>query len=360
MLATSPAAAQLPDTVEWAVPSSAPPSGAPVLAGTSVVVPLSTGAIAAHALRDGALIWSTELRAEQSLTADADHVYVASGEAIHALNAANGRVAWRAPVGAKLTAPPLAHGGWVIAAAAGELIAMRAADGTVVWRQKVGPVEFRPSIDGELLVASIVDGHIAALDVRDGKALWKKALGASPGEIVVLGGRVYVGTKDRYLYVLIASSGRIQDHRPIAADVIGRVAVTDQLVYFATLANTVNAVRRRDGALTWHKGVMYRPGSGPVVVGDAVIVPGYVEAPLPAFAAATGAAAGAVSFGGALVALPLFTKLPDGRNAAIGLTGGLENRWMVTLQTPAVVPDLPVQPLTVLPGVAVTILPPGL
>jgi hypothetical protein len=135
--------------------------------------------------------------------------------------------------------------------------------------------------------------------------------------------------------------------------------VTDELVYLATLANTVNAVRRRDGALAWHKGVTYRPGAGPAVVGDVVIVPGYFEAPLPVFAAATGAPAGALPFGGLLVALPLFTKLPDGRNAAIGVIGGLENRWMVRLQTPSVVPDLPVQPLSVLPGVAVMILPPG-
>jgi hypothetical protein len=141
---------------------------------------------------------------------------------------------------------------------------------------------------------------------------------------------------------------------------LGRVAVTDRHVYFTALDNTVNAVRRRGGALDWHQGVLYRPGAGPVVLGDVVVVPGYVESPLPAFSIANGAAAGAVSFGGLLVALPLFTQLPDGRNAAVGITGGLENKWMVTLQAPSIVPPIPVQPLTVLPGVAVTILPPGL
>lgn len=359
-LATPAAAQRLPDTVEWSVPSAAPPSGAPVLAGASVVMPLSTGVIAAHALRDGALLWSTEVRAEQSLAADDERVYVAAGEAIHALNAANGRVTWRAPLGATPTAPALAHGGWVVAAAGGELIAIRASDGTVMWRKRVGPVEFRPSLDGELLVASIVDGQIAALDVSDGSPRWTVRLGASPTEPLAIGGRVYVGTKDRYLYVLHSSSGRVEDHRRIAAELLGRVAVTDQHVYFATLANTVNAVSRRGGSIRWHHGVLYRPGAGPVVLGDVVIVPGYVEAPLPAFSAATGAAAGTVSFGGLLVALPLFTKLPDGRDAAIGITGGLENKWMVTLRAPSFVPPIPVQPLTVLPGVAVPILPPGL
>jgi outer membrane protein assembly factor BamB len=359
-LATPAAAQRLPDTVEWSVPSAAPPSGAPVLAGASVVMPLSTGVIAAHAVLDGALLWSTELRAEQSLSADGDRVYVASGEAIHALGAVDGRVAWRAPTGARPTAPPLAHAGWVIAAAGGELIAIRASDGTVMWRKPVGPVEFRPSLDGELLVVSIVDGQMAALDVRDGSLRWTTRLGATPGEPLVIGGRVYVGTKDRYFYSLRSSSGRIVDHMRIAAELMGRVAVTDEHVYFAALDNTVNALLRRDGAIRWRQGMLYRPGAGVVVLGDVVIVPGYVEAPLPAFSAATGAAAGTVTFGGLLVALPLFAKLPDGRAGAIGITGGLENKWMVTLKAPSVVPPIPVQPLTVLPGVAVTILPPGL
>ena len=330
------------------------------MAGTSVVVPLSTGFVAAHELENGALLWSTAIRAEQSLAADDERVYVASGEAIHAVNAFNGRVTWHVPLGATPTAPALARGGWVVAAAGGDVIAIRASDGTVMWRKPVGPIEFRPSLDGDLLVVSIVDGRVAALDIQDGSMRWTTRLGASPSEPFVIGGLVYVGSKDRYFYSLRSSSGRIEDHRRVAAELLGRVAVTDRYVYFTALDNTVNAVRRRGGALDWHQGVLYRPGAGPVVLGDVVVVPGYVESPLPAFSIANGAAAGAVSFGGLLVALPLFTKLPDGRDAAVGITGGLENKWMVTLQAPSVVPPLPVKPLSVLPGVAVTILPPGL
>lgn len=359
-LATPATAQRLPDTVEWSVPITAPPAGAPILAGTSVVVPLSSGHLSALALDKGALLWSTEIRAEQSLAADEERVYVAAGQAIHAINAVNGRVMWRVPLGATPTAPPLARGGWVVSAAGGELIAIRAADGTVMWRQKVGPIEFRPSLDGDLLVVSIVDGQVAALDIRDGSTRWTKRLGASPSEPFVIGDVVYVGTKDRYFYFLSSSSGRVEERRRVAAELVGRAAVTERHIYFTALDNTVNAVRRRGGALDWHKGVLYRPGAGPVVLGDAVIVPGYVESPLPVFALTTGEAAGSVSFGGLLVALPLFTKLPDGRDAAIGITGGLENKWMVTLQAPSIVPPIAVQPLTVLPGLPVTILPPGL
>jgi outer membrane protein assembly factor BamB len=328
------------------------------MAGRMIVVPLSTGVITAHALRDGAPVWSAGLRAEQSLGADADHVYVASGEAIHALSAADGRVAWRVATGGRPTAPPLVHSGWVVAAAAGDVIAIRATDGTIMWRQHVGPIEFRPSLDGELLVVSIVDGQIAALDIRDGAARWTTKLGASPGEPLAIGGRVYVGTKDRYFYSLISSSGRVEHHKRVAAELLGRVAVTDDQIYFTALDNTVNALALRGGAVRWHQGVLYRPGAGPVVVGDLVIVPGYADMPLPAFAAATGAAAGALPFGGLLVALPLFITLPDGRDAVVGAVGGLENNWTLTLRAPSLVPPIAVQPLTALPGVEVPIVPP--
>jgi hypothetical protein len=80
--------------------------------------------------------------------------------------------------------------------------------------------------------------------------------------------------------------------------------------------------------------------------------------PLPAFAAATGAAAGALPFGGLLVALPLFITLPDGRDAVVGAVGGLENNWTLTLRAPSLVPPIAVQPLTALPGVEVPIVPP--
>ena len=297
-LATPATAQRLPDTVEWSVPITAPPAGAPILAGTSVVVPLSSGHLSALALDKGALLWSTEIRAEQSLAADEERVYVAAGQAIHAINAVNGRVMWRVPLGATPTAPPLARGGWVVSAAGGELIAIRAADGTVMWRQKVGPIEFRSSLDGDLLVASIVDGQVAALDIRDGSTRWTKRLGALPSEPFVIGDVVYVGTKDRYFYFLSSSSGRVEERRRVAAELVGRAAVTERHIYFTALDNTVNAVRRRGGALDWHKGVLYRPGAGPVALGDAVIVlAGANDGKAALVAGVNGSAAGKVKAG---------------------------------------------------------------
>jgi len=348
-------AQHLPDTIEWSVASTAGPAGAPVIAGQMVVVPLDTGAIAAHQMIDGAPRWSTPITATQSLAADDSRVYVASDEALHALRAADGSVAWRAVLGGAATAPPLAHAGWVVAAAAGDLIALRASDGVVLWRKHFGPIEFRPALDGDLLIASLVEGRVVAVNLQDGAERWRSELGASPGEPFTIAGRVYAGTKDKYFYSLFAASGRVEDHRRLGAEVRGRVAVNDRHVFFAAMDNMVRAVLRRGGELRWQQGLPYRPGAGPVVLGDVIVVPGYSDGPLPAFSLETGAAAGSVNFGRQLIALPVFTRLADGRNAVVGITGALDNKWVITLRAQSRVPLIAVQPLTVLPGVVVTL-----
>jgi outer membrane protein assembly factor BamB len=338
------------DSIQWSVPSAAPPAGAPIVAGTSLVVPLRTGIVAAHSLTDGAVRWTASLAAAKPLAADTDRVYVADGELIHALSASDGKVAWRAVAGRPITAPPFAHAGWVFVAAAGDLIALRAVDGAVLWRKPLGPIEFAPALDGELLVVSLVDGRVVALNLKDGSERWTTDLRSSPGEPFVIGDRVYVGTQDKYFCVLFASSGRVEDHRPIGGQLRGRVAVDGDQVYMAGLDNMLRVVRRRGGALLWQKALVYRPASGPVLIGGTVLVPGYVETPLPVFSVAGGAPAGALGFDGSLVALPVFITLADQRVAVLGITGGLDNKWTIALRTSALVRPVVAQPFTGVPG----------
>jgi outer membrane protein assembly factor BamB len=301
-------------------------------------------------MTDGAVRWTAPLTPVKPLAADDKRVYLADGEMLHALSAADGTVAWRVVAGRPMTAAPLAHAGWVLVAAAGDLIAIRAEDGVVVWRKTLGPIEFPPSLDGDLLAVSLVDGRLIALNLEDGSERWTTNLHSSPGEPFAVAERVYVATQDRTFYVLYASSGRIEDHRPIGFQLRGKVVVDDERVYMAGLDNMLRTVRRRGGAVLWQKSLVYRPAAGPVLIGEMVLVPGYVETPLPVFAVANGAQAGALGFDGALVALPVFTVLEDGRSAVIGITGGLENKWTISLRTPPLVHPVAAQPLTVLPG----------
>lgn len=351
---TQALAPTLPDVPRWSVSSVGPPAGAPVIAGSVIVVPLQGGALAAHHLDDGREIWKSELAAEKPLASDDARVYIAAGEAIHALDADTGQVAWRVPAGGPPTAAPLAHAGWVIFAAAGELIAVRATDGHVIWRQQLGAIEFRPALDGDLLIAPLVDGNVVAADVQTGAVRWKCDLKSSPTEPFVVGGRVYVGTANKWFYSLHASNGRIDYRWNVGAVVMGRPAVDQRHVYVVALDNVLRALDRGSGALRWRVGLIYRPATGPVVLGGYVMVPGPVES-IPAFNARTGAPAGAIGFPAKLNALPLLGESPSGSAFGVAITGSLENKFNVTLFQPSPFAPVPLTPLTALPGEAATL-----
>ena len=313
------------------------------------MLPLKDGTIAAHRLTDGHPLWKTELTTEQPLAADADRVYVAAAQAIHALSAADGITAWRLSPVATLTAPPLAHAGWLIAAAGGELLAIRAVDGALLWRKPVGPVASRPALDGDLLVVSIADGRVIGLDLQSGDERWERAVGSAPGEPLVIGGRVYVGTAEKTFSVLHASSGRREYQLRVGALPRGRAAADDRHVYFTAMDNVLRALDRGDGARKWKRPLTYRPAAGPVLLGAVVLVPGPVTS-LPAFDSASGAPAGQVGFPGLLATLPVFVETPEGQPVVVGITGGLANIWTLSMLGPSPAPALPLQPLTALPG----------
>lgn len=358
-----------PDSIQWSVDLPAPPSRAAIVAGPVVAVPLTSGAVAARRLGTGEPAWTVTLRAEHSLEADADRIYVPSGDAIHALAAESGETVWRTPTGGPLTAPPFARGGWLIVAAQGEVFAIRASDGDVVWRKSIGTVRSRPGLDGDLLVVAVAaadagvqaatmpkaapaadGGMLVAIDLRNGEERWRYLARATPSDPLVIGDRVYAGTSDKLLLALHAGSGRKDWIRVVGAEVRGRPAVDDRHLYFAAADNTIRALDRGDGAIEWWQGLSYRPAGGPVVWPGGVLVPGINVLLLPVFAPRTGAAAGRISLARNLARPPLFAERPEGRIELVAITGGLDDTWALTLMVPSSVPSLSLQPLTTLPG----------
>ena len=339
--------------MRWSTKIAAPPAGGVVVAGGATVVPLQDESLIAHALRDGSVLWTIEIAPTQPLAADGERVYVVAGEVIQAVAVRTGHVTWRVSAGGAITAPPLAHAGWVIVSAAGELLAVRAADGQTVWRLAVGLVEFRPALDGDLLIAVAEDGHVLALDLPTGGVRWRRALGARPTEPFVLGNSVYVGTDAKWFYALRASDGR-RDWRWRGAVVRGRAAADDRHIYYAGMDNMLRAIDRRNGALRWQSGLPYRPLAGPVILPGGAVVPGTVQA-LPVFRRTDGGDAGQIRFAAELTALPAFGADPNGAPLVIGVLGSLQDQWTITLLEGSLVPAMPLAPLKELPGEVVPI-----
>lgn len=342
----------LPSVLQWFVAISAAPTVPPVASGDRVYIALRTGSVAAHEMSNGALLWSVDLTAEQPLVVDDTHVFVAAGEAVHALQASSGTASWRVPAG-PVTAPLLVHAGWLIAASGGGVAAFRAADGTRLWRQEIGLIEERPFIDGDALYLPLADGRIVAVDLHAGTPLWERRLPAPVGEPLVAHERLYVGSGDKYFNCLDTDDGSIEWRVRLGAEVRGRPAIDADRVYFAALDNEVRALDRESGAIKWHRGLPFRPSAGPIVLGTAVAIPGPVPE-LRVFDASNGNPVKGFRFNEPIVIAPAIVPAAELAHLRIAaVTGGLNDQWRLAVFGPAgdVPAPLPVLPLTVLPGV---------
>jgi outer membrane protein assembly factor BamB len=356
--ANSPASQFLPLVPRWSRPLPAPPAAAPIVVGGLVIVALQPMGVVALNASDGSPVWRVEIAAERPIAADDERVYVPTGGQIRALELKTGRPAWNTSTG-NLTAPPLVHAGWLIAATPGAIGAFRAADGAAVWRRESGAIEMRPAIDGDLLFLPLLDRRVVALDLPSGSPRWETPLGGEPGEPLAVGGKVYVTAADKRFYALDADSGDIDWPMRIGAAPRGRAAADDAHVYLVAMDNVLRALDRGDGALEWKKSLAYRPSAGPVLVGGAVLIPGAVTT-LPTFAP-NGAALTPVTFPATPVAISNVLQGANGYPAIAAVTGDLQQPWTLwLLESSTDPPPIPLADLAALPGTTIAIVPAAL
>ena len=296
-----------------------------------VFVVLQSGAVEAHHVTDGTTAWKVELRSDFAVAAEGEHVYVAAGEAIHALKAVDGSEEWLAPSG-NVTAPLLVQAGWVVAATGSGLTAYRSADGTKVWSRQVGDARVSPTIEANNLYVPLEDGRLLALDLQTGKDKWVRHLTGPLSEVLALPERVYVRSADKHLYCYRSTDGERDWRFLFGAVVRGRPAADDKRIYVTAMDNTIRAYRRSNGELLWHPAVPFRPTTGPVVIESTVIVSG--SAPeLRAFESATGKSVGQITLEEPLAMPPAFGR-SGGAVVMAAFTGSLTSQWKLVLTGP--------------------------
>lgn len=362
-LAATGVAPPLPSEVRWSVAVSVRPAAPPAVGDDRVLLPLQSGVVVAYRASDGHEAWRVDMRADQPIAVEGDRVFVAAGEAVHALALENAEVLWRAPTGT-ITAPLLAQDGWIIAASDGGLAAFRSADGVKVWQRATGVQRVRATIEGDNLYVPLEDGRLLALDLRTGADRWvhhfriPKPLESNPppgvSEVLAYPDRIFVGAADRIFYCLKASDGTLDWRFPIGAVLRGRPVGDGKRIFTTAMDNVVRAFDRRKGTLLWHPSVPFRPTTGPVLHGTTVLVPG-AAAEIRGFDV-TGHPAGQIKLEEALAIPPEFAEAPGGSVLA-AVTGSLNGQWKLLLVEES--RSLPVVPLTQLPGITVPVAPPG-
>ncbi len=311
----------------------------PVIGGDQIFVVLESGVVAARRIADGAETWHVELRPTQAVAFEGTRVFVAAGDAIHALNAATGSVAWVAPTGA-VKVPMLAQDGWVIVASGSVVSALRAEDGVTIWSRDIGVPHARATIEGDNLYLPLESGELRAVELQTGHDRWTRQFNGAPSEVLAFSDRVYVGSADKMFYCLEADDAGERWGVRVGAVLRGRPVAEGTRIFITSIDNLLRAYDGDDGALQWHRSLPFRPAA-PAVIGSAIVVSGN-SAELYVFDAATGKPAGQIKLGQSLVMPPAFGTW-EGAPAIAALIGSINEEWKLALMAPP--PPPPSAPL---------------
>jgi outer membrane protein assembly factor BamB len=347
-----------PLRLRWSADLDGLPAAGIATDNSRVFVPLTTGGLVAVDALNGQAVWRADVTTTMRPAVADDHVYVVAAGTLHALETTSGRAAWQVPLTAAVSAPLVAHAGWVIVALdTGEVFALRGSDGSEVWREKqAAPVVASPAINGDRLYLPGADGIVRALSVSTGTMIWSQALGGEILTIAPLGRRVYVGSTDNHFYCLDDGKGRVRWRWRAGADPVGAAIADEERVFFTSLDTVVRALDRGHGAQRWRQPLPWRPRIGPLRVGNTLVASG-IAVDLRGYAMDTGKQIGEYALTenrlevleGAPVVIARATLPGDFLVAAIadGRLVALEHIF-----------GLPARPLTDLPGEKVALTPP--
>ena len=179
----------------------------PAVAGGRVYVATRDGRLVALRTRDGVAVWTARAGADAPL-------------------------AWGYESGEVYVSSPAVAGRLVVwGAGDGRVFAADAATGTVRWSYRTGGrVRSSPAVEGGTVFVGAQDGVVYALDLATGALRWRheteghslvsarfgydrRTIQSSPA---VVGGAVYIGARDGFLYALDRATGRRRwrnDHR---------------------------------------------------------------------------------------------------------------------------------------------------
>jgi outer membrane protein assembly factor BamB len=215
-------------------------------------------------------------------------IMAAADGIVYALDASTGKERWRHPTGALIrSSAGVGAGTVVVGGADGYVYALNLADGKLRWRgetegatldsEKEGfdrkTIQGSPAIaDGKVYVGSR-DAYLYAFDLATGKRLWRTGRPApwvvtSP---VVWGGRIYYGSSDgHYVEAVDPDSGKRVWRVPTPDNVIASPVLADSILYVADMSGNLFALDAATGAERWHTGLGARIFSTPVPVDGAL------------------------------------------------------------------------------------------
>ena len=247
--------------VDWFKPASTAPKPAelPALSSAQPVKTLWQASVGGA----GIFIFSPAL--------SGDSIYAAARDGtVTRLEAATGKVVWKAAAGAQLSGGVGTDGKLVaVGTDKGELIVLDADKGTLRWRARVSSeVLAAPKVAGGLVLARTADSRIFAFDAADGKRRWVYQRAASslivrsPAGMTVSEGNIYAGFAGGKLVALALETGALRWEVSVSqpkgstelewvSDLSGDPAVQGREVCAASYQGRAACYERQSGNPVW-------------------------------------------------------------------------------------------------------------
>lgn len=258
--------------------------GSPVVAGSTVFVPLSNSreSVVAYDLTSGQALWKRTCGdVETSLLLANGGLYGGTTEgSLFCLDPATGTVRWvfaipenTARKGIRST-PSAWRSLVMFGADNGCLYALDAATGAVRWRyQADAPIVAPPVADSTLLVAGTTGGTVLALDPQTGNLQWKKTVDAPVyGHALLRRPVTVVVTTGGTVVCLAAQTGEQQWKTDLGAPMLAGPAAADGTMFIGTLHREFLALSLTDGKVLWKTDTDGRIKTSPVISTGMVIV----------------------------------------------------------------------------------------
>ena len=289
----------------WALSLGSQLTVAPAYDATHVYFSLEDDRIAAYDIVSGTRTWLVTARPQMPPIAGDSLLFIVEPDALTALDAGDGSVAWQLPFAEKLAVVPVWDNGWlVLSTVIGEVLAFRATDGYLVWRKRFeAPAHAPPALAADRVYVPTENGRIVALQVETGELLWERRLGGAASDIVAFDERIYAGSADNFFYCVMAKDGRVAWRWRTGGDITGRPITDDDLVYFVSLDNVLRALSLKSGVQRWMRPLAIRPAWGPALTGTTVVVAG-LNASARAFDSKDGKPVGETPAGAEISAQP--------------------------------------------------------
>jgi outer membrane protein assembly factor BamB len=274
-----------PLTIKWHYQSDQTSNLTPASDRSTVFLPLGSGTLVALNAADGKLIWRAEAGGEFSAapTTDERIVYAATQYSepqqgnvhgtLRALSKTTGVTLWMRTLPAPLRGSLVAGAKALFAGSAdGRVYAFNKQTGLTLWiNQYTEAFSSEPSLAGQLVYLGSEGGTLFALDQTTGRLVWLyRTSGAIHGAIAISSGIVYFGSGDGYVYAFNELHAKLLWRRRTGAGVQS-VAAVDNGLLAASLDNFVYFLSLKKGALVWRRQLPGRIPARPFTAADGAL-----------------------------------------------------------------------------------------